>query len=582
VQDSKSTSNSRGFEYTLIIFGAIAVGWIALNEVIALLSGGHHLLPSLRPSLAAFVDLFKTGSPVAGWGAKDRADLPSAPIWWIMAVTLISIISFLTYKLRHLKTHTPAWDPEEATPRKSEVEKTLGEKALLERSKQLRLDKAQGLKAQDLGVLLGRSVDHGSDLWIAPDDSILVVGPPGSGKTSSIVVPAAVESPGAVVTTSTRDEVMRLTSPWRGDRPMWAFCPLDRDVVLPPGVQLARWSPLVGCEDPQIAILRATALVKGGAGFSSGSTTNGDFWEGMSISVLRTLMHAAALTRQGSMRHVVAWASRLDTAHAYVARALARTPQSVWAEEVEAFAKGNPQLVGSVSAGVTRALDAFADPHVLEYCSSTNFHLSDLLAEQGTLFIWGSGPRQNTIAPLVSGLVEAIVEEARQPAGRGHLKTHTTLILDEAANIAPLPTLPQLLSDGGGSGIQVFVIFQSLAQGRHRWSDAEMDAMWDATTLKVILPGLGNADDLDQLARLAGEVKVKRESVSKADATSTTTTTDDREMIWPAAKIRGLPPNHALLFPRRLRPFEIETIPWWKRQDGWKKRQPNREGSRKA
>lgn len=41
--------------------------------------------------------------------------------------------------------------------------------------------------------------------------------------------------------------------------------------------------------------------------------------------------------------------------------------------------------------------------------------------------------------------------------------------LTQAANIAPLPQLPDLMSHAGGSGIFTTVVLQSTAQARARW-----------------------------------------------------------------------------------------------------------------
>lgn len=95
---------------------------------------------------------------------------------------------------------------------------------------------------------------------------------------------------------------------------------------------------------------------------------------------------------------------------------------------------------------------------------------------------------------------------AAQPGGR--LDPPLLLLLDEAANIAPIPSLPNLMSDGAGTGITTVTVLQSLAQARARWGDAGADAMWDASTTKVILGGLAHADDLQRISRLAGDIDV--------------------------------------------------------------------------
>ena len=49
-------------------------------------------------------------------------------------------------------------------------------------------------------------------------------------------------------------------------------------------------------------------------------------------------------------------------------------------------------------------------------------------------------------------------------------------------------------------------VLQSLAQARHRWGEHAADAIWDAATVKVVLGGLAQRRDLDDVTRLAGEI----------------------------------------------------------------------------
>jgi type IV secretory pathway TraG/TraD family ATPase VirD4 len=44
-------------------------------------------------------------------------------------------------------------------------------------------------------------------------------------------------------------------------------------------------------------------------------------------------------------------------------------------------------------------------------------------------------------------------------------------MLDEVANIAPLGDLPDMLSEGGGQGLQIVACLQDVAQARARWGD---------------------------------------------------------------------------------------------------------------
>jgi len=100
----------------------------------------------------------------------------------------------------------------------------------------------------------------------------------------------------------------------------------------------------------------------------------------------------------------------------------------------------------------------------------------------------GSTGAQLSVAPLVAAIIEDLVDRGRRLAAHstgGRLDSPLLLVLDEAANIAPLPTLPSPLADGGGVGIPTVAVFQSLAQARARWGDAATDAMWAASTIKI-------------------------------------------------------------------------------------------------
>jgi type IV secretory pathway TraG/TraD family ATPase VirD4 len=137
-------------------------------------------------------------------------------------------------------------------------------------------------------VALGRSVT-GIDCWATVEDSLVVLGAPRSGKGLHLVVPAILDAPGAVVTTSTRPDNLAVTIAARARRgPVAIFDPQ----VLAPGVNgVLRWSPIRGCESPRVAMARARAL----CGDSAGGVENASFWSQQALTAVRCLLHAAAL-----------------------------------------------------------------------------------------------------------------------------------------------------------------------------------------------------------------------------------------------------------------------------------------------
>jgi type IV secretory pathway TraG/TraD family ATPase VirD4 len=206
---------------------------------------------------------------------------------------------------------------------------------------------------------------------------------------------------------------------------------------------------------------------------------------------------------------------------------------------------------------------------VLATCSpkeSEAFNPTNFLQEHGSLYLLGATGTQLSVSPLITALLEDLLDTARTIAASqagGRLDPPLLLLLDEAANIAPIPSLPNLLSDGGGTGITTVTVLQSLAQARARWGEAGADAMWDASTTKVILGGLAHADDLLRISRLAGDVDVPQITRSTGTSGGGSSISSQRLPALPLERIRCLPAGQALVIARRCPPLQAQLTPWW-------------------
>lgn len=170
----------------------------------------------------------------------------------------------------------------------------------------------------------------------------------------------------------------------------------------------------------------------------------------------------------------------------------------------------DPKTRDSIWQGVSLALAALADPRVLDAVTPgphEHFDPETFLTEQGTLYLLATG-REQEPASLVAAFVEDLIETARRLAARSpgaRLDPPLLLALDETGNLAPLPSLPTLMAEGGGTGITTMPVLQSLAQARDRWSEHQAGAIWDASIVKIILGGASNSRDLQDLSTLIGE-----------------------------------------------------------------------------
>jgi type IV secretory pathway TraG/TraD family ATPase VirD4 len=533
----------------------------AAAQLAAVLHTGHGVPLALPAAARAALGWrHHAGDPAAAFPPGIRPALGGAPLLYAATVLVLAAAAGLGFAVLAVVARVKG---RRGFASAGEVRRTLSATAARNRGhgSGRRRDRHGGAP----GLYLGRDLRSRQRLYGAAEDSYLYLGPPRSGKGVHLIIPQTIEAPGPTLVTATRADTLHHTLRLREQRgPVAVF---DPQALAGGAVPRLRWAPQRGCADPLTAIARARALAAG-AQLNTGNVTDGAFWQQMTEAVLRCYLHAAALD-DASMRDVLGWVARpADPAPVRILRTATGAAPG-WAEDLVAQAGADPRTRDSVWAGVRRAVDALADPRVLDACSPPahqQFDTAAFLADGGTLYLLGTTGAQLTVAPLITALVEDLVDAARRQAATmcgGRLDPPLTLLLDEAANIAPIPSLPNLLADGGGSGVTTVCVLQSLAQARARWGPAGADAMWDAATTKVVLGGLAHADDLARISRLAGDVDDQVHTRNYGPAGPAGSVSPRRLPALPVERLRTLPVGQAIVLARRTPPVQAVLTPWW-------------------
>ncbi len=493
--------------------------------------------------------------------------------YWVVATTFLltlgGAIGWVWLRWRR-NARAVEMDPHKlaGTATSHEVAANASAKALLRRADTLRPSLDQPAPS-DVGYLLGQS--RGKQIWASVEDSILLIGPPRSGKGLHIVIPAILDAPGAVVTTSTRPDNLTATLKARERLgPVAVFDPQQLAKGIPAGL---RWSPIRGCEDPLTAMIRATGLAAA-TELSSGGVEGGGFWKGKTRIALQALLHAAAIDNR-SPTELFRWT--LDPSAAAEAVAiLTSSPRAAtgWSESLEAMLDADPRTRDSIWQGVSLALSALADPRVLDAVSpgeGEQFDPETFIHDRGTLYLLATGAGAGNSSALVAAFVEDLVETARRMAARSpgaRLDPPLLLALDEIGNLAPLPSLPTLMAEGGGTGITTMPVLQSLAQARDKWFENQSAAIWDASIAKIILGGASNSRDPQDLSTLIGERDEFTGSVTLGDYGSRSNQRSVRRVaILPPDRIRTLPFGTGVILLRSAPPIITDLHPWPKRAD---------------
>lgn len=551
--------------FALAVLGLVAAVLRLAGTVAAWVSGADRPRSGWHGGLGVLTD------PAAPGEALDAGGL-TAWAYWSVVVAMLAVVvaSVVVWQRLGAVRQRALRDPRrvDGVATRSELRAVASRKALLARSRTLR-PSLESPEASDVGYLLGRA--HGREVWASVEDSVLLLGPPRSGKGLHVVINAILDAPGAVVTTATRPDNLAATLTAREARgPVAVFDPQRLAGGLSAGL---RWSPVRGCEDPLTAMIRATGLASA-TGLSTGGVESGGFWEGKTRTALQALLHAAALDDRPP-RELFTWTLSPSAAADAVAILAGHSGAAPgWADSLESMIHSDPRTRDSIWMGVSLALSCLADPRVLDAVTpgpGEQFDPVEFLTSNGTLYLLATGAGAGASWSLVAAFIEDLVETARHLAAGSpgaRMDPPLLLALDEIGNLSPLPSLPVLMAEGGGTGITTMPVLQSLSQARDKWGEHAAGAIWDASIVKIILGGTSSASDLRDLSALIGERDEKTDTVSIGDYGSRSLQRSTRRVpVLPPEVIRTLPFGTALLLLRSAPPVVTELRPWTARRD---------------
>ncbi|MFI6779287.1 type IV secretory system conjugative DNA transfer family protein [Nocardia sp. NPDC050412] len=406
--------------------------------------------------------------------------------------------------------------------------------------------------------------DDSHPFRVATELAVLVIGPPRSGKTSCVVVPAVADARGPVVSTSTKADVLQATIDARrqGGR-VWLFDPAGTERC-PPGVDQLRWSPITGAATWDGALLMAQAMVEGSR--STQGATNEGFWRQRAQTLLAPLLFAAARDGLG-IDEVVKWAGGDLKAPSQLLDCDDRTAKA--RQALLSLANSDPRERASVFSFVDGVLSAYHSDAASAAALNPNFDARGFVTSAGdSVFITAAAHQQQLVAPLVVGLLHEI-RLATFAAHRLGRRPQVLFALDEVANIAPIHDLPGLVSEAGGQGLQVLACVQDLSQVRGRWGAEIAHGFLTLFGIKLILPGVMDQQTLYALSTAAGDIQDETQTATSNRTAHGEARSQSWQMQWrpryPAGTIACLPAGRALAF-EGARPSVIELRPWWQRR----------------
>jgi type IV secretory pathway TraG/TraD family ATPase VirD4 len=414
-------------------------------------------------------------------------------------------------------------------------------------------------------LVLGRH--RGRLLQAERRHALVAFGPPQSGKSAGLAVPALLEWRGPAVASSIKTDLLAVTHERRSR--------LGRVFVFDPfalsGRQADTWSPLNGARTWDGALEVAWRLGSA-AELDQKGVEGGDFWAVAAEQRLAPLLYAAArsgATIDSLVRWTYGQASReLDEALAQITGEASDEAELADAhaayDAVRAFEAQADRTRSSIEATAQALLRAYRFARVARSARSCEITADRLLDEQATLYLIGDAKSSKLLRPIFLALLSEVVDRAYERAtlAGGQLPVPLLLCLDEAGNVAPLPNLAEIASTAPSHNIQLISIFHDLAQARSRYG-RQAETVINSHRARMLLPGVADLDTLRYFAGLVGEEEAHEITRTTGAGGTSRSSGSRRRPLVAAEMLRQLPERHALLVYGRIAPTRVRLRLWF-------------------
>ena len=392
--------------------------------------------------------------------------------------------------------------------------------------------------------------------------SVMVLGPTQSGKTSGLAIPAILEWSGPLLATSVKADLLRETLAWRRTLGEVRYYDPTGAVGVAGGTGPSGWSPLARSATWPGARRSASALCSVARAGDAGLEDAG-FWYANAEKLLAPLLFAAATTG-ASMADVVRWLDEEETTEILLALELAGVPEALRAARASMGREERQRA--SVYATAETVVAAFADPAVAASAERCEIDPSALVSgSAGSLYCCAPARDQERLAPVFTAIVREVLDaafEAAAATGRP-LDPPLLVVLDEAANVAPLAELDRVVATAAGHGVQLLTVWQDLAQVESRYG-GRWATVVNNHRAKLVCSGIADPVTLQHVSGLIGDEERAEHSFTVGDdGRRTRTEAVSVQALAPPGWLRQLPAGEAVLVYGSLPPARLALRPYF-------------------
>lgn len=391
---------------------------------------------------------------------------------------------------------------------------------------------------------------------------VLVSAPTETGKSRAVLAPAAVMWPGPAIIVSSKDDLFQLVMQRRyGPNALIDLRP-DYDAAYPE-IKLMSFDPTATIKTPDQAVTAANTMMAmsgvGLGGGAGGQSVDSGIWESNTEGPLAAMLFAAAENRLGMDWVLLAvdnmeWIEDKD-------RATGAELEPGWqlaselVQHMPLFRNAlrrtldmDPKQRDSIALTMRKAVmpwmrlslrgDSF-QPFTDDFLDDPNATLYVLSAQEGA------------VAGAAVTLLENVIKLWRAKTARKEMEHRLLIVIDEAANVAPMPGLRRHIGEGRGLGVNLMLAVQGSCQFDTVYGPAYANELRAIFPAALIMFGAPEMEMLRSAEEWSLETTRRQETFDQASGNKTLSshlgsTLDYRRLLPPNKKtgrllLRGTP-----------------------------------------
>jgi type IV secretory pathway TraG/TraD family ATPase VirD4 len=392
--------------------------------------------------------------------------------------------------------------------------------------------------------------------------SAVAFGPPGSAKTTGLLLGNAAEWQGpAVITTTKAADLRAIYSSRRLLGPVYIIAPAGL-----PGLETHHYSPVDYATDPDSAERMAEWMADAA---QKTYDPRAEPWVAQARAILAGLLLAANISGGGISRFRE-WLALGRDAVDHVRSLLEPRYPEVAIDYAQPWLQLHKDGAGSVQFTLNVIAAVYRSQQVRNVAARTDFTAEQILDSNGTIIMVASPTNAERFGPLFTAITASVIHAAEhrfEQTGEP-LRNALGLFIDEAGNVLRYPKLPTILTTGRGMGIALLTIWHDISQLASRVGSEGAKTVISASHLRMLLPGLADDDTIRYFNYLLGKEHAERTTHSSGGAgrSSTSTAVVETDLV-PVHELREIPTFTAIAVYFNQRPLRVNMRLTWRDTD---------------